>query len=59
MLLDGAVYPESFGEHALAEERRHALAPRRHPRARTWRAPIVRGARVAVTLRDGTVRRAR
>lgn len=59
MLLDGSVYPDSFSPDALAEERRRALAARIEARvAEDMVTPLVRGARVAVTLHDGTVLRA-
>ncbi|MCC6176618.1 MAG: MmgE/PrpD family protein [Chloroflexi bacterium] len=59
LLLDGEVYPESFVARALADPRRQALAGRVRASIASDMAssPPVRGARITVTLTDGTIRR--
>jgi 2-methylcitrate dehydratase PrpD len=59
LLLDGEVYPDSFVETALADPRREALAARVGVSiAPDMAQPVVRGARVAVEMADGTTHRA-
>jgi 2-methylcitrate dehydratase PrpD len=58
LLLDGEVYPESYVDTALADPRREALAARVSVSiAPDMAQPVLRGARVAVELKDGSVRR--
>ncbi|MFN8523503.1 MAG: MmgE/PrpD family protein [Chloroflexota bacterium] len=59
MLLDHEVWPEAFGPDALRDPRRAALAARVSVRvAQDMVQPLIRGARVNVTMDDGLSYRA-
>lgn len=59
LLLDGEVYPEAFTQAALADPRRQALAAKVNAAvAPDMAEPGVRGGRVMIRLRDGSVHRA-
>ncbi|MEI6876383.1 MAG: MmgE/PrpD family protein [Spirochaetota bacterium] len=58
MVIDGELMPEAFTQAALADPRRRSLEARVSvTTAPDMVRPVVRGARVTMTMRDGQVRR--